>query len=166
MSDLIVVGFQNKFEAEEALLALRKMEKEHLIDLEDAAIVVKNEKGKVKIKQTHDLISEGTLSGSMWGALLGLLFLEPLLGLAIGAASGALTGALQDIGVNDSFMKELGKTLQPGCSALFILVRQATVDKVIEELQPLNGKILRTSLSKADEASLKAAMEKAKAKSL
>ena len=110
MSDLIVVGFQNKFEAEEALLALRKMEKEHLIDLEDAAIVVKNEKGKVKIKQTNDLVSEGTISGSLWGALIGLLFLEPLLGLAIGAASGALGGALQDIGVNDSFMKELGHT--------------------------------------------------------
>lgn len=120
----------------------------------------------VKIKQSQDLISEGTLSGSMWGVLIGLLFLEPLLGLAIGAASGALGGALQDIGVNDSFMKELGETLQPGCSALFILVRQATIDKVIEELQPLNGKILQTSLSKADEASLKAAMEKAKAKSL
>ena len=162
MSDLIVVGFPNKFEAEEALLALRKMEKEHLIDLEDAAIVVKNDKGKVKIKQSQDLISEGTLSGSMWGALIGLLFLEPLLGLAIGAASGALGGALQDIGVNDSFMKELGETLQPGCSALFILVRQATMDKVIEELQPLNGKILHTSLSKADEAILEAAIEKVK----
>ena len=111
MSDLIVVGFHNKFEAEEGLLALRKMEKEHLIDLEDAAIVVKNEKGKVKIKQTNDLVSEGTISGSLWGALIGLLFLEPLLGLAIGAASGALGGALQDIGVNDSFMKELGQTL-------------------------------------------------------
>lgn len=163
MSDLIVVGFQNKFEAEEALLALRKMEKEHLIDLEDAAIVVKNEKGKVKIKQTNDLVSEGTISGSLWGALIGLLFLEPLLGLAIGAASGALGGALQDIGVNDSFMKELGQTLQPGCSALFILVRQATMDKVVEELQPLNGKILHTSLSKTDEASLKKAIDRIKA---
>ena len=163
MSDLIVVGFQNKFEAEEALLALRKMEKEHLIDLEDAAIVVKNEKGKVKIKQTNDLVSEGTISGSLWGALIGLLFLEPLLSLAIGAASGALGGALQDIGVNDSFMKELGQTLQPGCSALFILVRQATMDKVIEELQPLNGKILHTSLSKTDEASLKEAIDRVKA---
>ena len=120
----------------------------------------------VKIKQSQNLISEGTLSGSMWGALIGLLFLEPLLGLAIGAASGALGDALQDIGVNDSFIKELGETLQPGCSALFILVRQATIDKIIEELQPLNGKILQTSLSKADEASLKAVMEKAKAKSL
>lgn len=74
---------------------------------------------------------------------------------------GALSGSLTDIGINDNFIKDLGKSLEPGASALFILVREATPDKVIEELQPFNGKILQTSLSKTDEDSLKAALEKA-----
>ncbi len=163
MSDLIVVGFENETKADEVLAKLGKLQRSHLIDLEDAAVVTKNDKGKVRIRQAFNLVAAGASSGGFWGSLLGLLFLHPLLGLAAGAATGALSGVLTDIGIDDNFMKDLGKTIEPGASALFILVREATPDKVIEELQPFDGKILKTSLTKSDEDSLKAALEKAQA---
>ncbi|OKH26898.1 hypothetical protein NIES593_00540 [Hydrococcus rivularis NIES-593] len=162
MSDLIVVGFNDEFKADEVLVELARMQKEHLVDLEDAVVVVKNQKGKVKIKQTQDLVAVGASGGGFWGLLIGLLFLHPLLGVTAGIIGGALSGALDDIGINDDFIRELGDTLEPGTSALFMLVLKMTPDKVIEELQPFDGKVLRTSLSKADEDSLKAALEKAK----
>ncbi|WP_319418691.1 DUF1269 domain-containing protein [Pleurocapsa sp. FMAR1] len=162
MSELIVVGFDNELKADEVLHKLGDMQKEHLVDLDDAVVVIKNEKGKVKVKQSYDLVTSGALSGGFWGSLIGLLFLHPLLGVAAGLATGALSGALTDVGVDDEFIKDLGKTIEPSTSALFLLVRKATPDKVLEELRPYGGKLLRTSLSKSDEASLKAALEKAK----
>ena len=162
MSDLIVFGFNDEFKADEVLVKLARMQKEHLVDLEDAVVVVKNQKGKVKIKQTQDLVAEGVSSGGLWGILIGLLFLHPILGVTAGIIGGGLSGALTDIGINDDFIKELGDTLEPGTSALFTLVVKVTPDKVMEELRPFNPKVLRTSLSKTDEESLRAALEKAK----
>ena len=179
MSDLVVVGFDNELKADEVLHKLGQMQKEHLVDLEDAVVVIKNEKGKVKlvrslapwggagslvkIKQAYDLVTSGAIGGGFWGSLVGLLFLHPLLGVTVGLATGALSGALMDVGINDEFIADLGKTIKPGTSALFLLVRKATPDKVLDELRPYGGKLLKTSLSKSDEASLKAAFKKAKA---
>lgn len=154
MSDLIAVAYDDEYKAEEVRLALAKLQKEHLIELEDAAVVVKKEDGKVKLKQAINLTAAGAASGSFWGLLIGTLFWAPLVGVAVGAASGALSGALSDIGVDDDFMRELGETLTPGSSALFVLVRKVTPDKVLEEVAPFGGKILRTSLSKDDESQL------------
>ncbi len=165
MSSLVVVGFKDQHKAEEVRLALARMQVEQLITLDDAVVVTKNEKGKVQLNQAVDLTASGAASGSFWGLLVGLLFLNPLLGVVVGTASGALSGALADIGINDDFMRELGKNFEPGSSALFLLVRQATPDKVLERLQPYlaEARILQTSLSKDDEASLQAAFDKAKA---
>lgn len=162
MSNLIVVGFDNELTADEVLHKLGELHKEHLVDLDDAVVVIKNKKGKIRIKQSYDLVTSGAIGGGFWGSLLGLLFIHPLLGATVGIASGALTGALTDIGINDDFIQELSETLEPGTSALFLLVRRATPDKVLEELRPYGGKLLRTSLSKSDEESLKAALEKAR----
>jgi uncharacterized membrane protein len=154
MSDLIAIAYDDEFKAEEVRLTLAKLQKGHLIELEDAAVVVKNAEGKVKLKQAIDLTSAGAVSGGFWGLLIGTLFFMPLAGLAVGASAGALSGALGDIGVDDQFMRELGETLQPGSSALFILASKITPDKVLEEIAPYGGKVLRTSLTKDKEAQL------------
>ncbi|MEG3900904.1 DUF1269 domain-containing protein [Microcoleus sp. B4-C5] len=162
MSDLIVIGFPDEFKADEVLLDLRKMEREYLIDLEDAAIVVRKKDGKVKIKQTQELVTGGALSGGFWGLLIGLMFFEPILGI-VGAAVGALSGALTDIGIDDNFIQELGNTIEPGTSAIFVLVRKSTPDKVLDDLSKFEGKVLRTSLSHEDEAQLQAVLTKTEA---
>lgn len=159
MSDLIVIGFPDEFKADEVLLDLRKLERGHLIDLEDAVTVVRNKEGKVKVKQTQELVASGALSGGFWGLLIGLIFLNPLLAF-FGAAVGAISGALTDIGIDDNFIRELGNTLESGTSAIFVLVRKSTPDKVLEDLSKFDGKVLRTSLSHEDEAKLQAALTK------
>src|SRR5215471_9778592 len=126
MSTLVVIDYESEVKAEEVRLALLKMQKEYLIDLHDAVVVVRDEKGKVRLRQLYNLTAAGALSGGFWGALMGLLFLSPLFGFAIGAAAGAVAGALRDVGINDNFMKDLGKTLKPGTAALCVLVRQVT----------------------------------------
>ncbi|MFN8643756.1 MAG: DUF1269 domain-containing protein [Candidatus Binatia bacterium] len=163
MSELVVIGYDNEFKADEVRLQLLKMQKDYLIDLEDAVVATKSADGKVKLHQSYPLPAAGAVGGGFWGLLIGTIFLSPLLGAAVGAAAGAAAGALSDIGINDNFMKDLAGTLQPGSSALFVLVRKATPDKVLEAIQGLGGKVLKTSLSHDDEAKLQAALSGATA---
>ena len=162
MSTLVVIGYDDEFKAEEVRLKLRKLQKDYLIDLEDAVVAVKNDKGKVKLHQAINLTAAGAIGGGFWGSLIGLIFLNPILGAAVGATAGAVSGALTDVGINDKFMKELAAAMNPGSSALFVLVRKATPDKVLEEVKGTGGKILKTSLSHDDEAKLEAALNAAK----
>jgi uncharacterized membrane protein len=162
MSTLVVVGYDDPFKAEEVRLKLWKMQKDYLIDMADAVVAVKDQSGKVKLHQAVNLTATGTVSGGFWGTLIGLLFLNPLLGMAVGATAGAVSGALTDLGINDRFMKDLAGTLQPRSSALFVLVRKSTPDKVLEELSGTGGKVLKSSLSPDDESKLQAALSAAK----
>ena len=162
MSTLAVIGYDNEFKAEEVRLTLRKLQKDYLIDLEDAVVAVKDAQGKVKLHQAINLTAAGAVGGGFWGSLIGLIFLNPILGAAVGAAAGAASGALTDVGINDKFMKELAAAMSPASSALFVLVRKATPDKVLAELQGSGGKVLKTSLSHDDEAKLQAALSAAK----
>jgi uncharacterized membrane protein len=134
------------------------MQKEYLIDLEDAVVAVKDDNGKVKLRQAYDLTTAGAFSGGFWGTLIGLIFLNPLLGFAVGATAGAVSGALTDVGIDDNFMKELAAAMTPGSSTLFVLVRKSTPDKVLEELKGSEGTVLKTSLSHDDETKLQAAL--------
>jgi len=139
--------------------ALVKLQKEYLIDMEDVVVVTKDDKGKVKLHQAVNLTAAGAVGGSFWGMLIGLIFLNPLLGIAVGTGAGALSGKLSDIGINDTFMKELGETIHPGTSALFILVRKATPDKVLDQLKGFKGKVLKTSLTADKEEDLREVLE-------
>jgi len=161
MSTLVVIGYEDEFKAEEVRLNLRKLQQDYLLDLEDAVVAVKDAKGKIKLHQAVNLTAAGALSGGFWGTLIGLMFLNPLLGAAVGAATGAVSGALSDVGINDNFMKELAGAMNPGSSALFVLVRKATPDKVLDQIKGTGGKVLQTSLSHDDEAKLQAALDAA-----
>lgn len=86
--------------------------------------------------------------------LIGLLFFMPLFGAAVGAASGALAGKMRDIGIDDNFIKQVGSSIQPGESALFLLVSEAVADKVMPELKQYKFQLIQTSLSKEDEEKL------------
>ena len=100
----------------------------------------------------------GAVSGGCWGTLMGLIFLKPLLGLAVGAAAGAVSGALSDVGIDDNFIKQLAGQFKNNSSLLFVLVRKATPDKVLAELQGTGGTVIKTSLTHEDEEKLQAAL--------
>jgi uncharacterized membrane protein len=161
MATFVVIDYESEVKAEEVRLALLKMQKEYLIDLADAVVVVRDNKGKVRLRQMYNLTAAGAISGGFWGALIGLIFLNPLFGMAVGAAAGAVSGALRDVGIDDNFMKNLGQTLKPGTAALCVLIRQMTPDKVVEEIQKFGGTLIQTNLCHENEAKLREALASA-----
>ena len=162
MANLVVIEYDDMHKAEEVRLKLQKLQSEYLVDLADAVVAVKDEKGKVRLNQIHNLTATGAVTGGFWGALIGLMFLNPLLGIAAGATAGAISGALTDVGINDEFMKKIAGGFKNGSSALFVLVREVTPDKVLEELEGTGGTILQTSLTHAQESKLQAVLSAVK----
>jgi len=166
MAELVAVGFDNPQEADRVLTDLARLQREYLIDLEDAVIAIRQPDGRVNLKQSINMIGTGAasggLSGALWGSLVGLLFLNPLAGMAVGglmgAGAGALSGSLVDYGIDDNFIRQIAETLQPNTSALFVLVRKAQPEKVLAELSQFRGRVLRSSLSPEQEARLQAAL--------
>lgn len=166
MSDLIAVAYPDINRAEQVLDTLGQMRSAQLIDLEDACYVTKDANGQIKLHQSVNLPGMGAKSGALWGGLWGFLFgllvLQPLAGMAIGAGigagSGALAGKLSDYGIDDNFMKKLSASLTPNSSAIFLLVRRVTADKVVPEVSRYGGTIIQSSLSKDAEARLQAAL--------
>jgi len=165
MSDLVVLDFDGVGTADEVLTKLRAMQKENLIDLEDACVVVHTEVGKLQVKQAVNLTSLGAAggasSGMLIGALVGLLVLNPLAGMAVGGIAGAgfggIRGSMSDYGINDEFIKNPGKTIPKGSSAL-VLVRHSTPDKVLPEIERFKPRVLKPSLSKKQEEELRVAL--------
>ena len=158
MRELIVMAFDDATGAEKMRDKLIELQKQLVIEIEDAAVVVRRPDGKVKVKQAIDLVGTGAVGGAFWGMLIGLLFWMPWMGMALGMLSGALSGALTDIGVDDEFIKSVGATVEPGHSALFLLVRKAVWEKFTPELKEFHPKILQTSLSPEQEHKLKEAL--------
>jgi uncharacterized membrane protein len=161
MSNLVVVVFDDEVTAFEMRTALLKMQQQYLIELEDAVVVTRDKNGRTKLDQAVNLTSAGAVGGGFWGLLIGMIFLNPLLGAAVGAGAGALSGKLTDIGLSDQMMKDIGQSFKPGSSGLFLLVRRATVDKVLDGLKEFagKGKLFKSSLEKDNENALRQALE-------
>lgn len=162
MRNLIVVAYPDELKAEQVRLDFLKLQREYLVELEDAVVAVRKTDGKVKLRQMYNLTAGGAVSGGFWGLLIGLIFLNPLLGAVIGMGTGAAAGALSDVGIDDKFMKELAASMKEGSSALFLLVRSEITDKVLDELKGTGGTIIKTSLSHEDESRLQTALDAAK----
>lgn len=160
MSDLVAIAYDDLAQARRAASNLGDAVKGHVIELDDVVIVERRQDGKVKLHQPS-LTGLGATSGALWGGLIGLIFLVPLVGMAVGAAAGAASGALADTGVDDEFMKRVGQELEPGKAALFLLVRKVTADKILPEIKE-PGTVIQTSLSDEDEQALQQALDAAR----
>jgi uncharacterized membrane protein len=159
MSNLVAIAYDDLDQARQVTETLGQLMKEHSIELEDMVIVEHRDDGKIKLHQPS-LAGVGAAGGALWGGLIGLIFLMPLFGAAVGAASGAAAGALTDRGIDDKFMKELGDKLPAGGAAVFVLVREATADKVVPEISKFGGHVLQSSLSNEQESALQDALDK------
>lgn len=158
MSDLIAIAYPDEGSAAQVRDVLARLHRAGSIELDDAVAVVKARDGRVSLDQS----ASGVVEGALWGTLIGLVFFAPLLGLlgvAVSAASGTITGLFSDYGIEDQFMRDLGAQLQPGTSALFLLVRKAAPDKVLDAVRQYGGTVLRTSLTKEAEARLQQALQ-------
>ena len=158
MATLSVLKFPTADGAQQMEGTLLELQKQHLIEVQDAAIVTWPQgKKQAKIQQLHSLTGQGALQGAFWGMLFGLLFFIPFFGLAIGAAMGALSGKFADYGIDDNFIKQTREKVTEGTSALFLLTSGAVVDKIVEAFKGQTFEILSTNLPKDKEAELRAA---------
>ncbi|MER5348755.1 DUF1269 domain-containing protein [Kitasatospora sp. NPDC002551] len=163
MSNLFAIAYPDLATAQAVRNEAVGLQKQMLIELEDAVVVERREDGKIKLHQQVSTTGAGAASGALWGGVIGLLFFMPFVGAAVGGAAGAAVGATTDIGVDDDFMRQVGEHLRPGTAAVFLLVRTATADKVVPALARHGGQIIQTSLSAEAEADLKATIEAARA---
>ena len=158
MANLVAIAYDDVDQARQVTETLAQLMKEHSIELEDMVIVEHRGDGKIKLHQPSTA-GIGAAGGALWGGLIGLIFLRPLFGMAVGAASGAAAGALTDRGIDDKFMKELGDKLPAGGAAVFVLVREATTDKVVPEISKFGGHVIQSSLSNEQESALQEALD-------
>lgn len=148
MQTLIAITYPSEVQARQTLDAVAQAQNAYLARLEDACIVTRDADGKAHLHQLVNTTATGGVGGAFWGTLIGLLFLNPLLGLVVGGASGAVGGAITDYGISDDFMRGLAKDIQPGSAALFLMLQDATLDRVLPELAHHGGSLLYTNLSK------------------
>lgn len=158
MSELVVIAFDSEDKAEAVRDRLLDLQKTHIVRLADAVIATKRANGRVRLNQLASPATSGALAGGFWGLLIGAIFLMPHIGLILGAATGGLAGALTDVGVDDEFMRELGRELDSGSAALFLLIHRMTEDKFLDELKGIGGRVLRTSLDHSREEQLRRAL--------
>lgn len=146
---LFVFGFDHPLYAQEALLAAMRLKARGFLTLDDAAIVHKEDAGRVRIVQTRDVsVGQGAISGSWWGLLAGLFVPGgPLIGAALGAALGGLFAKLRDIGINDDEMRRMGDDLSPGESALFLLVIDCHQARALYEVSRFPARLIHTTAS-------------------
>ena len=157
MSELMVLGFPNEVEADRFGVKLAEMQKDMIVQLQDAAEVVRDADGKPHVKHGHSLVGVGALGGAFWGMLFGLLFFVPFLGLAIGAGMGALFGKLGKTGIDKQVLEEMGDAVPPGKAGWFLLIGQMTEDKFMAAVTGTDAKLVRSNLTAEQEEQLKQA---------
>ncbi len=158
MSDLIAIGYPEEATAEEAANEARRMARDLIIEPDAIAVIVRDREGKYHVHTSHHPVGAGTTWGMFWGLLFGLLFFIPVFGIAIGAGLGALMGKITKSGIDKSFQDQVRGMLQPGTSALFLMVEKVTPDKAVEGLSKYGGTVLKTSLSREGESELQDAL--------
>ncbi|CAL9271810.1 hypothetical protein SUDANB5_00254 [Streptomyces sp. SudanB5_2050] len=156
MATLTAWKFDTPEGAEAVESTLLDLQKQELIKVLDAAVVSwPSEANKPRTKQLNDLTGAGALSGTFWGMLFGLIFFMPLLGAAVGAAAGALGGRMADVGIDDDFIESVKAQVKPGTSALFLLSRDAVVDRVKEAFPSGHTELIHSNLDREKEARLR-----------
>jgi len=158
MADLIAIGYPDTTTAMKALDEAEKLASDLVIQPDALAVIIRNDEGKFKTVTNQHLVGLGTTSGMFWGFLFGILFFVPFLGMAIGAGMGAMMGKVSKSSIDKGFQDQVREMMQPGTSALFMVLEQMTTDKTLAALAPLGGTVLKTSLSDADQKEIQDAL--------
>jgi len=158
MADLIAIGYPDETTAKAAASEARRLAQDLIIQPDAIAVIIRDEEGNYHVHTDHHPVGAGATWGMFWGFLFGLLFFIPVLGLAVGAGLGALMGKFAKSGIDKQFQDQVRGMIQPGTSALFLMVEKVTPDKAVEAMSKYGGTVLKTSLSKEGEQELQDAL--------
>ena len=154
MPDLIAIAYDDTTTALSAMDEVGELAHDLIIQPDAVAAIVHKEDGKFKTLTNQHEVGAGASWGMFWGLLFGILFFVPIFGLVAGAAFGALGGKLAKDSIGKDFQEQVRAQLQPGTSALFMIVEQMTTDKALDGLSKFGGTVIKTSLSAEDEAEI------------
>jgi uncharacterized membrane protein len=163
MAELIAIGYPDTVTAHAAADEAERLAQDLILQPDAIAVIVRKPDGKYKVTTNHHEVGAGTTWGMFWGFLFGLLFFVPILGMAVGAGMGALMGKITKSGIDKEFESRVRDMLQPGTSALFLILEKVTTDKAVEALSRYGGTVLKTSLSADAEKELQAALHQEQA---
>jgi uncharacterized membrane protein len=158
MADLIAIGYDDMSTAAAAADEVDKLARDLIIEPDAVAVIVRNQEGKYKVTTNHHPVGAGASYGMFWGLLFGVLFFVPVFGMAVGAGLGALLGKVEKTGIDKEFQEQVRDMVQPGTSALFLVIEKVTPDKAVEGLSKFGGTVLKSSLSKDAEHELQDAL--------
>ena len=158
MAELIAIGYPDETTADAAAEEARRLAQDLIIQPDAIAAIVRDKEGTYHVHTSHHAVGAGATWGMFWGLLFGLLFFIPVFGMAVGAGLGALMGKMTKTGINREFEDQVRGMLQPGTSALFLMVEKVTPDKAIDAMSRFGGTVLKTSLSKEAEQELQDAL--------
>ena len=158
MADLIAIGYPDETTATAAADEAYRLAQDLIIEPDAIAVIVRDKEGTYHVHTNHHAVGAGATWGMFWGFLFGLLFFIPVFGLAIGAGLGALMGKFTKTSIDKAFQEQVRGMVQPGTSALFLMLEKVTPDKAVEGLSRYGGTVLKTSLSKDDEKELQDAL--------
>lgn len=154
MSTLIAIGYPDETTATAAADEAQRLAEDLIIQPDAIAVIRRDTSGKYHVTTNHHEVGAGATYGMFWGLLFGLLFFVPVLGMAVGVGMGALMGKMGKLGIDKTFENQVRDLVEPGTSALFLVVEHATPDKAVDALGKYGGTVLKSSLSKADEEEL------------
>jgi uncharacterized membrane protein len=158
MATLVAIGYPDETTASAAADEVQRLARDLIIEPDQVAVINRDIEGKFHVTTSHHAVAGGTSWGMFWGLLFGMLFFIPFFGMAIGAGLGALIGKVEKTGIDREFQNQVRDMLQPGTSALFLVVEKATPDKAAEALSRFGGTVLKSSLSKDAEQELQQAL--------
>jgi uncharacterized membrane protein len=156
MSELIILGYDDHDTAKRAYEQVQTLQRDYIVELNGLALVTVDAEGKNHVETPSKIVGVSAASGALWGTLLGILFLVPVVGLLVGGALGALFGSLDKSGIDNAFRQRVQSMLTPGKAAVVVMASKITEDKFASAMQPYGGQVLQTSLSEADERELAA----------
>jgi uncharacterized membrane protein len=158
MADLIAIGYPDETTADAAADEARQLARDLIIEPDAIASIVRDKDGRYHVHTSHHAVGGGATWGMFWGLLFGLLFFVPVFGMAVGAGLGALMGKVTKTGIDREFEDQVRGMIQPGTSALFLMVEKVTPDKAVDAMKKYGGTVLKTSLSKDGEKELQEAL--------
>jgi uncharacterized membrane protein len=158
---LLVAAFKGEGDAEEVLKELKAAKKDRVIGIQNAAVLRRDQKGKLHVKETGDWGGgKGALAGGAVGVAIGIL--TGGAGLLVGAAGAAIGGVvakLRDSGFDDARLKALGASLQPGTSAIVAVIEHTWVAEMEEEMAEAGADVFTAALAADLGAELEAGRE-------